>query len=252
MDRKIDLNCDLGEWRDEGSPSIDEAIMPFVSSCNVACGGHIGDDESMFATVKLASKHNVAIGAHPGYPDRVNFGRVIMDIKPQELEDSLRAQILSLKTIVEKEDLELHHIKPHGALYNRAAKDRQTAEIVVSVIKSISSDIPVYLPPNSISREVAMAENLTIINEAFADRMYEDDLSLRLRSFDNAVLHKAEDVIAQLRNIVFNEKVLSSTSKYVPIKAETVCLHSDTKGAIWLARTINEFLRRNGVTIAAA
>lgn len=252
MERKIDLNCDLGEWKDGESPSIDKAIMPYISSCNIACGGHIGDEKSMLATVKLAIKHGVEVGAHPGYPDRENFGRVFIDIDPVELESSLQTQIQSLKDIVESEGKELHHVKPHGALYNIAAVDKTTAEAVVSAIKSISSDIPVYLPPNSISREVALGAQLKVFNEAFADRMYEDDLSLRLRSFDNAVLHKSEDVIAQLRNIVFKDRVLSSTNKFLPIKAETICLHSDTQGAIWLARTIHEYLKANGVTITAA
>lgn len=252
MEKRIDLNCDLGEWKNEESHSIDEAIMPYISSCNIACGGHIGDEESMHTTVKLAIQHGVEIGAHPGYPDRENFGRIFMDIDPGELENSLRIQIQSLKDIAESEGQELHHIKPHGALYNKAAIDRTTAEVVISAIKSISNDIPVYLPPNSVSKEMALSENVKVFNEAFADRMYEDDLSLRLRSFDDAVLHKTEDVIAQLRNIVFKDRVLSSTNNFLPIKAETICLHSDTKGAIWLAKTIHEYLKANGVTITAA
>ncbi|MBO6523706.1 MAG: 5-oxoprolinase subunit PxpA [Balneolaceae bacterium] len=250
MQKHVDLNCDLGEWKSKDGAKLDEAIMPFISSCNVACGGHIGDEESMRATIRLAQKHGVALGAHPGYPDPENFGRVVMDITPDLLKDSIIGQINRLKKCLEEVGVELHHVKPHGALYNQAVKDKATSEIVISAIKQASPGIKVYLPEGSFSSIMAKEEGLEVIYEVFADRAYEDDLRLRSRALPDAVLHNETDVITQLRHLILEGKVLTYSGVKKPIKAETICLHSDTPGAITLAQTINTFLRKHGVAIS--
>ena len=249
--KNIDLNCDLGEWRTKHGPTLDEDIMPFISSCNVACGGHIGDEDSMRTTIELAQKHDVALGAHPGYPDPENFGREVMDIDPQLLKDSIIEQISIFKKYLDKAGTKLHHIKPHGALYNQAVKDESTARIIVSAIKQVYPAIKVYLPEGSVSSEIASEEGLEVIYEVFADRVYEDDLRLRSRSFSDALLHDEADVIAQLRHLILEGKVLTHSGTKKRIKAGTVCLHSDTPGARTLAQTINTFLYQHGVAITA-
>tara|TARA_R110000868_G_scaffold383578_7_gene650680 strand:- start:31342 stop:32100 length:759 start_codon:yes stop_codon:yes gene_type:complete len=252
MKKRIDLNCDLGEWLTEKGSAVDEAIMPFITSCNVACGGHIGDEESMQATILLANKYGVALGAHPSYPDRENFGRTVMDISSEKLAESLKSQIESFKSLVEKAGMVLHHIKPHGALYNHASIDEKTAKTILSVVKSIDPNIMVYLPENSISANVAQEFGLNVVYEVFADRAYENDLSLRDRSLEGAVLEDQADIIAQLRSMILKGEVLTHCGIYKSISSETVCLHSDTKGAIQLAETIHKFLTTNGVEITAA
>lgn len=251
MKNQVDLNCDLGEWKLKDGASKDAAIMPFITSCNVACGGHIGDEESMRTTIRLAKKHRVSIGVHPAYPDPKNFGRVVMNISPEKLRESLIDQITSFKSFVEEEGLALHHVKPHGALYNHAAKDRITAETIVSVIKEIDKTTLVYLPPNSVSRKVALESGLHVITEVFADRVYEDDLSLRSRSFSDAVLHSSDAVLHQLQKIIIQEKVKTHSGLECSINAETMCLHSDTPRSIQLAKTIYEYLRNHGVKIVS-
>lgn len=252
MNNRIDLNCDLGEWKTKDGSIRDEAIMPFISSCNIACGGHIGDEKSMRTTIQLAKKNGVKIGVHPSYPDRENFGRVVMDISSSSLEKSLIEQLYTFKEYLLVEGESLHHIKPHGALYNEAAKNRNTAELIVSVIKQFDKNIPIYLPPNSVSNKIAHEAGLKVINEVFADRIYEDDLSLRSRKLDKAVIEDEADVIAQLRSLIFKKAVLTYSGKHKSINAETVCLHSDTPGAIKLAKTIHNFLTNNGVEIISA
>ena len=251
MSKKIDLNCDLGEWRTSDGPALDEAIMPFISSCNVACGGHIGDKESMKKTITLAQKYNVALGAHPGYPDKENFGRVVLDMDLSELEKSIKAQTQSFLNCLEASGAVLHHVKPHGALYNHAAKDRSTAETVLKAIESVAPGTRVYLPEGSVSAEMAKDYGVNVIYEVFADRRYEDDLSLRSRSLPDSVLEDESEVITQLKHLVFEGKVFTHSGKSKSIKAETVCLHSDTPGAVNLARTINSFLNQHGVSIIA-
>ncbi|MFV1883741.1 MAG: 5-oxoprolinase subunit PxpA [Balneola sp.] len=249
MRKEIDLNCDLGEWRTSNGPDLDEAIMPFISSCNVACGGHIGDEESMKKTIELAKRYNVAIGAHPGYPDKENFGRVVLDIDLPELEKSIKRQIQSFLVCLDSSGVGLHHVKPHGALYNHAAKNQKTAEVVLKAIDSVAPGTKVYLPVGSVSATMAKDFGLKVVYEVFADRRYEDDLSLRSRSLPDSVLHAESEVIKQLELLVSEEKVITYSGKKKPIKTETVCLHSDTPGAINLARTINSFLNQHGVSI---
>lgn len=251
MKTNIDLNCDLGEWRSDDGPDLDKAIMPYISSCNIACGGHIGDEISMRWTVILAKKNNVKIGAHPSYPDRAGFGRNQLEMDSIDLKNSIKNQILCLKEIAEAEGMSLHHVKPHGALYNAASKYRDIAKTVAEAINELGLKVVVYGQAGSEFERAVTENGLQFCAEVFADRAYEDDLSLRSRSLDGAVLHSKEDVLTQIFEMTVEEKVTTYSGKKLPVKAETICLHSDTKGSRELAKNIFQFLKNHGIEITS-
>ena len=247
----IDLNCDLGEWVDENDSKRDAAIMPYITSCNIACGGHIGDEESMLATIKLAYDNNVAIGAHPSYPDKENFGRKVIEITDYELKKSLMQQLEVFTSYVEKEGAHLHHIKPHGALYNEASINNKVAQIIVSAILSSDFRVPVYCQQGSKLDQVVTQSGLATIYEVFADRAYETQLMLRSRRLKGAVLHEKEAVFEHIHRMIIEGNVKTYSGQVHPINADTICLHSDTEGSVELAREINMYLKSNGVQIAS-
>lgn len=241
----IDLNADLGE---HPHSNLDERIMPYISSCNVACGGHIGDEASIRQTILLARAHGVAVGAHPSYPDRENFGRKIMQMQPKELADSLSEQIRLVQRICDEEGVNLHHIKPHGALYNHAASERFISELILNVIKEVIPGVPWMGFANSMSSHLSKTENHPFIAEGFADRKYESDGSLRSRTKEGAVLDSS-DVLKQVEELVVNHRVF--TDAWLEIDIQSICLHGDTEGAVTLAKEINNHLVNKGVQIAA-
>ncbi|WP_425389838.1 5-oxoprolinase subunit PxpA [Ekhidna sp.] len=241
----IDLNADLGE---HPGTNLDEQIMPYISSCNIACGGHIGDEQSVRQTIRLALQHKVAIGAHPSYPDRENFGRKILQIQPSELAESISQQIELVNRICEEEDANLHHIKPHGALYNHAAADTFISELVLEVLKETAPGIYWMGLANSITESVANKHNHPFIAEGFADRKYESDGSLRSRALEGAVLKK-QQVIEQVEQLALHHRVMADN--WLEINVQSICLHSDTEGAVTLAKEINNHLVNKGVQIAA-
>ena len=250
--KNIDLNCDLGEWREANGTEKDAKIMPYITSCNIACGGHIGDEESMRKTIHLAKKHGVKIGAHPAYPDMVNFGREVLVMPPDHLELTIKSQIQLFKELLDEAGEPLHHIKPHGALYNHAAQDKETAYSIVKVIKSLfENEVPLYAQQNSVLAEVAEEAGLKVVYEVFADRAYEDDLSLRSRKLDGAVLYNTSEVLQQVENMVVKGTVNTHSGETKLITPQTVCLHSDTEGSIELAKEIHQFLESKDVEITA-
>ena len=181
--QNIDINVDVGQGIGNESQ-----LMPYVSSCNIACGGHAGNSTTMRNVIKLAQKHHVKIGAHPSYPDFENFGRKPMKMASRALFASLKEQINDLITIIQEENALLHHIKPHGALYNMAITDTGIATTIVDVMKSMALPIKLYVPYKSVIEVLAMQNNIQITYEAFADRNYNDDLSLVSRSEKNALI----------------------------------------------------------------
>lgn len=248
---KIDLNCDLGEFYGLYDERRDSKIMPYISSCNIACGFHSGDPVTIANTIKLALKNEVAIGAHPSYPDLQGFGRRVMNLSAEELEACVLYQVTALKGMAESLGGKLHHVKPHGALYNHAAEDEETAIGVVKAIVRIKADMLIYAPAKSVLGEVATDAGLKVRSEVFADRRYENDLSLRSRKLDGAVIKEKEDVLKQLAafldGIVYTHDGLD-----LPIEAETLCLHSDTEGAAELAKEIFDFLEKHDVKITSS
>ena len=240
----IDINADVGEGL--GNEAY---VMPYLSSCSIACGGHAGNISTMTEVVKLAKQHHVIIGAHPSFPDKTNFGRLIMDINLEDLYLSLKEQILSLKAIATIEGVEISHVKPHGALYNLVAKDKATATTVLEVVKDIDPALKVYAPYNSKIDELAKPQNLEIIYEGFADRNYNNDLSLVSRGLKNALLVEKEAVLAHVISMIKDGKVRTIDSVEVPIVASTFCVHGDTENAIEILRFLNEELPKHGIEI---
>ncbi|MFD1063698.1 5-oxoprolinase subunit PxpA [Winogradskyella litorisediminis] len=241
---KIDINADVGEGM--GNEAL---LIPYLSSCNIACGGHAGNMETMRRVVKLAKNHRVKIGAHPSFPDKENFGRVFMEISNDDLYQSLKSQIKNLLKIVEDEGLELHHIKPHGALYNLAAKDKNTADIIVNVISDFSKKIKLYAPPNSIISKVAKAQNIEVVFEGFADRNYNEDLSLVSRQKNDALITKKEAFLEHVLKMVLERKVKCVNGVEVELNIDTICIHGDTENAHEILLYLHENLMANNIQI---
>ena len=242
----IDLNNDLGE---HPNSNLDEQIMPFLSSCNIACGGHVGDEKSVRETVLLAKKFNVAIGAHPSFPDRKDFGRKVINISNDELEQSIREQINLVHRICQEHEIQLHHVKPHGALYNQAAKDEKLSDLICSVIKSIDPAIKLYGLAHSITSTTAEKHGVEFVAEGFADRKYESDKTLMSRTKEKAVITSEKEVLQQVEEMVLNNRVFAKD--WISIQAQTICLHSDTQGAVNLAGKIRHHLEAKGVYITS-
>lgn len=243
-DKPIDINADVGEGIDN-----EAVLMPLLSSCNIACGGHAGDASSMTNVVKLATLHNVKIGAHPSFPDKENFGRVKMRMTNLELYTSLKQQINALQMVLNSENAQLHHIKPHGALYNLAATDENSAKVIIEVVKSLAMPVGLYAPYKSRLAELAKSENIQVIFEAFADRNYNEDLSLVSRRKDNAILSDKAEVLTHVLMMINHEKVKTISGVEVPIKASTLCVHSDTKNAVNILKYLNNKLPENSIQI---
>jgi len=240
----IDINADVGEGINN-----EAELLPLLSSCNIACGGHAGNEETMRQVVQLAKQFKVKIGAHPSYPDKENFGRQVVEMSCAALFHSVKAQIQSLRTIIQEEHLQLHHVKPHGALYNVAAKDKRTAEVIVEVMKSIPLPLRLYVPYGSVIAEMAIAEKIPITYEAFADRNYNEDLSLVSRTEENALIVDPSKMFNHVNHIILHQKVKTINGVEVPIKAQTFCIHGDSPNAYELLKSLRHKLIISGVNI---
>ncbi|MEQ6120342.1 5-oxoprolinase subunit PxpA [Reichenbachiella sp. MALMAid0571] len=243
--KTIDINCDMGEGMGN-----EEAIMPYINSCNIACGGHAGDTAIMKSTVDLTLKYDVKIGAHPSYPDKKNFGRHAMKISSEDLTTTIENQIKALKIIAESSGSKLHHIKPHGALYNEAAKDKSTAEAVLNAINSFDDNLFLYAPYKSIIANLALDRGIKVIFEAFADRAYNDNLQLVNRSIAGSVLENKEDIYEQVCSIITQQRIESITGKQLHLEANTICIHGDNPKAVEIVKFIHQKLNSNSHNIA--
>jgi UPF0271 protein len=242
--KTVDINADVGEGLDN-----EALLMPHLSSCNIACGGHAGDDKTMTQVVRLAKDHKVKIGAHPSFPDPMNFGRAVMDISAADLYSSLKSQIRGLQQILHSENAQLHHIKPHGALYNLAAKDEKTAKVIIEVVKSIAMPIQLYVPYNSVISKLAEQEKISVTFEAFADRNYEENLSLVSRKKAHAILRENSKILNHILGIIQQEKVTAINGVEVPMKASTFCVHGDTQNALNILEFLTSELPKYDVKI---
>lgn len=229
----IDLSADLGE----GSPGEDE-IWPLIDSANVACGGHVGDAESMREAVQRAREHNVKLGAHPSYPDRENFGRRSLDIPADELRASLIAQISALRAFAD-----VRHIKPHGALYNDAHKNRALADVIIDAMRAIDPTIALVAPDHSQMAAAARAAGTPVIREAFADRRYDPDGALVPRKEPRSTL-SVEEAAAQAALLAQEGVVIARDGTRVPIAFDTICIHADMENAVKRLRAIRASLAR--------
>ena len=223
---KINLNCDVGECQNN-----EEQLLPHLYACNIACGGHFGDFNTMNKVVKIALKNNVKIGAHPSYPDKINFGRKTIAISDSELIKSIQHQIDDLLVVLKKHDKHLHHIKPHGALYNDIAKDKKRALIFLKAIEKYKN-IKLFVPFNSEIEKEAIKQGVSIIYEGFADINYNNDLTLVSRNLKNAVLTDIDKIRNHINSMLLQKEVVSISGKKIFIKVETFCVHSDTENAI--------------------
>jgi len=240
----IDINCDVGE-----GVGNEAEIFPYISSCNIACGGHAGDNSTMNHVVQLAKEHHIKIGAHPSYPDKANFGREVMDISDEELIQSIKQQLQTFDKILEKADIPLHHIKAHGALYNQTANDETSARIYLKAISDYKCRAIVYVPYQSIVAELASDMGFSLWYEAFADRNYNSDLSLVSRKNENALIKSPKDVLKHILPIVKKRKVLTINDEYCKIEAKTLCVHGDTSSALEILMYLSSELPKYQVQI---
>ncbi len=245
----IDLNCDMGESFGAWRMGNDAELMNYVSSVNIACGFHAGDASVMRKTVEISLEKGVAVGAHPSFPDLQGFGRRRMSLSAPEIFDIVLYQVSALKGICEAFGAGLHHVKPHGALYNQAAKDSQIARTIAKAVKAIDKNLVFYGLSGSCL--ISEAENLGLktASEVFADRTYQANGSLTPRSETNALIEDSKQAVSQVLQMIKEQTVTATSGENVPLNAETICIHGDGENALNFARTIREKLINNGIQI---
>lgn len=246
---RIDLNSDLGESFGPWPMGQDERLMESITSANVACGFHAGDPSVMRRTIALAKRHDVAVGAHPGFPDLVGFGRREMQASPQEVEDFVLYQVAALAGIAAAEGVRLQHVKAHGALYNMAARDRTLADAIARAVAAYDRSLILFGLPNSELLRAGAATGLPTAAEIFADRAYEPDGSLASRRKPGSVIHDPAQVVARVVAMVRDRAVVATDGSTIPLAADTLCLHGDTPGAAQLAKQIRAALESSGVVV---
>lgn len=240
----VDLNADLGE----GAPD-DAELLALVSSANIACGWHAGDARLMQATVTAALARGVAIGAHPSYPDREHFGRREMQLPPADVQADLVYQIGALQALVRAQGGRLHHVKPHGALYNQAARDPALADAIAAAVRAVDPGLALYGLAGSELLRAARRAGLRAVAEVFADRGYRADGSLVPRSQPGAFIEDTDTAVARTLRMVREGVVVAVTGETVPLQAQTICLHGDGPHALAFARAIHAALASAGVQI---
>lgn len=236
----IDINCDVGEGLDN-----EEALFPYISRCSIACGGHAGDENYIRKLIKLAKINNVRVGAHPSYPDKENFGRKVLEISQETLQESIVSQLNLIFDIANDEKVIIDHVKPHGALYNEAVKNEKVVSAIISAMEKTRLKAKLLVPDHAIIATIARKSGIEVISEAFADRNYNDDLSLVSRSNPNATIESPEIILAHLLMMINGEvKTISGVSK--PIKASSFCIHGDNKNVEKiLTYLFNELPKKN-------
>jgi 5-oxoprolinase (ATP-hydrolysing) subunit A len=240
----IDFNCDLGEGCGD-----DEAILPLISSASLACGFHAGGPDEMARAVTVCLAHGVAIGAHPSLPDREGFGRRELAVTPEQVHALTLYQLGALDAFVRRAGGRLHHLKPHGALYNLAARDRGLADAIAAAARDFDPRLRLYGLANSALTAAGEAAGLPVVHEVFAERRYEATGQLTPRTHEAAVIENIADAVAQVRCMVREGHVIVRTGERIPIRADTVCLHGDRPGAAAFARALRSALEAEGVRI---
>ena len=224
--------------------------MRSITSVNIACGGHAGEEQTMATTIQQALRHKLAIGAHPGYPDRANFGRIELNLSPEEVADSVYQQVRALAEVAARYHANITHVKPHGALYNQAVRNSQLARAITSGVARWSHDVVLVGLAGSPMQDVFRDAGFTVAAEAFADRRYEPDGTLRSRKHPNALIQDPAEAAQQALNIV-QGKVVARDGSEVPLHADTLCIHSDTPGSPQIAAEVAKALREAGVQLRA-
>jgi len=251
--KTIDLNADLGEADNPSWVASEREMLRYISSANIACGGHAGTDATMRDMVRGAKANGVVIGAHPAYPDKVNFGRRSLilgdDISAQKLRAVMTEQITRLAEIAAEEGIFISYVKPHGALYNDAVTDQEKADLIASVIAAIDSSLIFMGGPNSEMEKAAKRHGLRFIAEGFIDRRYTDDGHLQSRTVDGAVIKAQSARLAQARQLVMSQTVTTASGNTITIPAKTLCLHGDSAGSVETARLARAGIEAAGITI---
>jgi UPF0271 protein len=246
---KIDLNCDMGESFGAYKIGHDEEMMPFITSANIACGFHAGDPDVMKRTVHLAAIHGVAIGVHPGFSDLTGFGRRNMALSPEEVYSMVLYQIGALTAFAKAEGAAVHHVKPHGALYNMAATRADLSKAIVSAVADADSSLILYGLAGSELIKAGQEKGLKTANEVFADRTYIQDGTLTPRRLPNALLTNPDEAAAQVVRMVKEKKVRTTDGPDIDIDAETVCIHGDGAHALSFAQLIRTKLQEENIDI---
>lgn len=248
---RVDLNCDLGESFGAYKMGMDQEVLPLVTSVNIACGFHAGDPSTMRETVQRALEHGVAIGAHPGLPDLIGFGRRNLDISPQEAYDMVIYQIGALSAFVKAAGGNLQHVKPHGALYNMAAKRADLAEAIAEAVYRVDGSLTLYGLPASELTKAGQKVGLRVAGEVFADRTYQADGTLTPRNQPDAFVHDPSEAVQNVLQMIEQGTVRSQQGVIVPIQADTVCIHGDGPQAVQFAKQLREGLLRAGIEVLA-
>jgi len=249
--KTLDLNCDMGEGLGAWKMGDDAALLDHVTSANIACGFHAGDPGAMHRTVELALRKGVALGAHPSLPDLQGFGRRRMSVSAAETYDMVLYQIGALAGFATACGGKLAHVKPHGALYNMAAKDSELAQAIAQAVRDFDSGLVLFGLAGSELIRAGTQAGLKTANEVFADRTYQADGSLTPRTQPQAMIHDAQTAIAQVRRMIGEGRVRSQQGSDVPVTADTLCIHGDAPGALEFARRIRQALDADGVRVAA-
>lgn len=243
---KVDLNSDLGE-----GIGLDSEILKHITSANIACGYHAGDETIMSNTVNDAFEKGVSIGAHPGFDDKENFGRVEMNLSKSELKDIVKKQITELANMAKEKGTKLQHVKPHGAMYNMAARDYEIAKTIAEAIYEVDKDLIFLCLANSQMVKAGIDTGLKVANEVFADRAYNNDGTLVSRKLDGSVLHDADVVIQRVIKMVKEKKVTSITNDEISIEVDSICVHGDTLNAVEFVKRIRNTLEQEGITVTS-
>jgi UPF0271 protein len=249
INKTIDLNCDMGEAFGVWPMGNDDALMKLISSANIACGFHAGDATTMRKTAQMAIEYNVAVGAHPSFPDLQGFGRRNMQLSPQEVYDICIYQIGAMFGTVRALGGKLHHVKPHGALYNMAAKDAALAKAIAEAAKAVHPDLIFYGLSGSHLISQAEKIGLKTASEVFADRTYQNDGSLTPRTQSNALIESTQEAVNQVIMLIEKQCVISTDGKEVPLKANTICIHGDRNHAVKFAEELKNALQSRNIFI---
>ncbi len=247
--KSIDLNCDMGELPEAITDGTQESLMPFLTSVNVACGGHAGDEGTMKATIEQARRWKLAVGAHPSYHDRAHFGRRNLQLSSATIADSVFEQVRTLERVAANCGAGLVHVKPHGALYNQAARERAIAEAIAAGVARLSRDLILVGLAGSPTLVVYRVAGFPVAAEAFADRRYEPDGSLRSREHQDALICDPAEAARQALSIAEQGKVIACDGSEVAVDAQTICIHGDTPGATEIATAVARALRQAGIVL---
>src|SRR5881296_2652664 len=246
---KVDLNCDMGEVPEAIADGTQEALMRSITSVNIACGGHAGDEQTMKTTIEQALRWKLAIGAHPGYPDRANFGRLELKLPLNEISAFIFEQVKALADVADRCGARVVHVKPHGALYNQAVRNRELAESIAKGVARWNREVVLVGLAGSPMLDVFREAGFAVAAEAFADRRYEADGTLRSRKFEDALIRDPEEAGRQALAIVEQGSVVASDGSEVAVEAQTICIHGDTPRAPQIAATVGRTLREAGITL---